>query len=155
MKVTADKVVEFHYSLLNAENEVLDNTRDGDPLPYLHGHRNIIPGLENALEGREEGEVFQITVHPDEGYGRRDNGLVQTIKRDVFGDVALEVGMHYQVEDDEGELQVVEVIELNDSEVTVDGNHPYAGHMLTFDIEVISVRDATEQELAQGRLNIA
>lgn len=155
MKISADKVVAFHYALLNADREVLDGTRDGDPLPYLHGHRNIIPGLEKALEGHEEGDKFDVTVHPDEGYGRRDNGLVQTIKRDVFGDTQLEVGMHYQVEDDEGELQLVQIIEINDNEITVDGNHPYAGHMLTFDIEVISVRDATETELAQGRLELS
>jgi len=154
MKISADTVVAFHYSLLTADKEVIDGTRDGEPLPYLHGHRNIIPGLEKALEGRESGEKFQVTVHPDDGYGRRDNGLVQTIKREVFGDVELEVGMHYQVEDDAGELQLVQITDINGDEITVDGNHPYAGHMLTFDIEVISVREATEAELAQGRLEL-
>jgi len=155
MKIGADKAVAFHYALLNADNEVLDGSRDGEPLPYLHGHKNIIPGLEKALEGHEVGDKFQAEIHPDEGYGRRDNGLVQTIKRDVFGDATLEVGMHYQVEDDEGELQLVQIIAIDENEITVDGNHPYAGHTLTFDIEVISVRDATDAELAQGRLDLS
>ncbi len=151
MKITADKVATFHYTLSNVKNEVLDSTHEAEPLPYLHGHRNIMPGLEKALEGKESGDQFQVTLHPDEGYGRRDPGLEQMIDRAVFGDAELEVGMHYQVEDDEGNLQLVLITDLNDKEVAVDGNHPYAGHTLTFDIEVVTVRDATADELAQGR----
>ncbi|MBY4678013.1 FKBP-type peptidyl-prolyl cis-trans isomerase [Marinobacterium arenosum] len=151
MKISADKVVAFHYTLSDAQQQVLDDSHDGEPLPYLHGHRNIIPGLENALEGREAGDSFRVEIHPDQGYGRRDNGLVQTIKRSEFGDAELAVGMHYQVQDEEGQQQLVEIVELSDDEVTVDGNHPLAGHTLTYDIEVVSVRDATTDELAQGR----
>lgn len=154
MNITADKVATFHFKLSNAKNEVLDSSHEAEPLPYLHGHNNIMPGLEKAMEGKAVGDQFSVTLHPDDGFGRRDPGLEQTIARSVFGDAELEVGMHYQVEDDEGNLQLVLITDINDKEVAVDGNHPYAGHTLTFDVEIITIRDASAEELEQGRIEL-
>ncbi|MCV6588957.1 MAG: peptidylprolyl isomerase [Marinobacterium sp.] len=151
MKISADKVVTFHYTLTNGEQQQLDSSYGAEPLPYLHGHHNIVPGLEKALEGLEAGEKLQVTVHPDEGYGRRDNGLVQTIRKADFGDAELEVGMHFEVEDDEGQQQLVQITAIEGDEVSVDGNHPLAGYMLTFDVEIMSVRNGRDEELAEGR----
>lgn len=154
MKITQDKVASFHYALIDRKKKVLDGSRGGDPLPYLHGHQNIVPGLEKALEGREAGDKFTVTVMPSEGYGERDEELVSIVDRSAFQGMELKVGMHCQVEDEDGELQLVTVVEFNDEDVAVDGNHPYAGKALTFDVEVIDVRDATEEELSAGRVNL-
>lgn len=154
MKITQDKVASFHYALIDRKKKVLDGSRGGDPLPYLHGHKNIVPGLEKALEGREVGDKFTVTVMPSEGYGERDEELVSIVDRSAFQGMELKVGMHCQVEDENGEQQLVTVVEFNDEEVAVDGNHPYAGKALTFDVEVVEVRDATEEELSAGRISL-
>lgn len=154
MKIAKDSVVLFHYALVDRKNKVLDGSRGGEPLPYLHGHSNIVPGLEKAMEGREEGESFKVTLMPSEAYGARDEDLVEIINRDAFdGLPELKVGMHCQVEDDNGELKLVTIVEFNDEEVAVDGNHPYAGKALTFDVEIVEVREASDDELAQGRVS--
>ncbi len=154
MKIAKDSVVLFHYALVDRKNKVLDGSRGGEPLPYLHGHSNIVPGLEKAMEGREEGESFKVTLMPSEAYGERDEDLVEIINRDAFdGLPELKVGMHCQVEDDNGELKLVTIVEFNDEEVAVDGNHPYAGKALTFDVEIVEVREASDDELAQGRVS--
>lgn len=156
MKIEKDKVVMFHYALVNAEGEVLDGSRGGQPLPYLHGHSNIVPGLEKALEGREVGDKFKVTLTPDEGYGQRDEEKVQLIDRKSFADFSeLEEGMVCQMEDDNGELQLVAITKIDAEEVTVDGNHPFAGIELNFDVEVMDIREATADELAAGRIEIA
>lgn len=153
MKVTANKVVAFHYSLVNAQGEVLDGSRGGEPLPYLHGHNNIVPGLESALEGREAGEHFKVTVSPEQGYGLRDESKVQLIDRASFaGFDQLEEGMVCQMEDENGELQLVGITKIDGEEVTVDANHPFAGVELNFDVEIIEVREPTTEELAEGRV---
>lgn len=153
MKVSQDSVVLFHYALVDRKNKVLDGSRGGAPLPYLHGHRNIVPGLEKAMEGREAGERFKVTLMPADAYGERDEELVEVMDRSAFeGFPELKVGMHCQVQDEAGEAHMVTIIELSDDEVAVDGNHPYAGKALTFDVEIIEVRAATEEELSQGRV---
>ncbi|MGB0466671.1 MAG: FKBP-type peptidyl-prolyl cis-trans isomerase [Pontibacterium sp.] len=154
MKITQDAVALFHYALVDRKNKVLDGSRGGAPLPYLHGHQNIVPGLEKAMEGREAGDKFKITLMPSEAYGERDEELVHVIDRVSFeGMGELKVGMHCQTEDEEGNPQLVTVLEFNDEEVAVDGNHPFAGKALTFDVEVMDVRPATEDELALGRVS--
>lgn len=152
MKIATDSVVLFHYALIDRKKKVLDGSRGGEPLPYLHGHRNIVPGLEKAMEGREAGDKFKVTLMPSEGYGERDEDLVEILNRSAFEGMELKAGMHCQVEDENGEMQLVTVVEFNDEEVAVDGNHPFAGKPLTFDVEIMEVREATEDELSQGRI---
>ncbi len=155
MKIEKGKVVAFHYALVNAEGEVLDGSRDGQPLPYLHGHNNIVPGLEAALDGREAGERFEVKVAPEQGYGLRDEEKVQVVDRESFAEFAdIEVGMVCQMEDESGELQFVAITQIDEEEVTVDANHPFAGLELNFDVEVMDVRDATEEELSAGRIEL-
>lgn len=153
MKIAKDKVVLFHYSLLNAQGEVLDSSRSGEPLPYIHGHKNIVPGLEAALTGHEQGDQLQVTVTPEQGYGLRDESKVQEVDRASFeGFSELEEGMLCQMEDEQGELQLVGVTKITEDAVTVDANHPFSGLELNFEVEVVKIREATEQELAQGRI---
>ncbi|WP_286236955.1 FKBP-type peptidyl-prolyl cis-trans isomerase [Neptuniibacter halophilus] len=155
MKVSENKVVLFHYALVNAEGEALDGSRAGEPLPYLHGHKNIVPGLEEAIDGREAGERFQVTLPPEKGYGLRDEDKVQLIDRASFAEFSeLEEGMVCQMEDDNGELQLVAVTKIDPEEVTVDANHPFAGMTLNFDVEIMEVREATAEELAAGRVEL-
>jgi len=154
MKIQNDVVVSFHYALIDRKKKVLDGSRGGEPLPYLHGHNNIVPGLEREMEGREAGEKFTVTLMPSDAYGERNEDLVQILDRESFAGMELKVGMHCQMEDDAGELQLVTVVEYNDEEVAVDGNHPYAGKALTFDVEIIDVREATADELSEGRVSL-
>ncbi|MGH1462985.1 MAG: FKBP-type peptidyl-prolyl cis-trans isomerase [Neptuniibacter sp.] len=155
MKIENNKAVLFHYALVNSAGEVLDGSRDGNPLPYLHGHSNIVPGLEAAMTGHETGDKFQAVVAPEQGYGLRDENKVSLVDREAFaGFTELEEGMVCQMEDENGELQIVGITKIADDEVTVDANHPFAGIELNFDIEVMEVRDATEAELAAGRIEL-
>lgn len=155
MKVSENKVVLFHYALVNSAGEVLDGSRGGNPLPYLHGHKNIVPGLESAMTGHEEGDKFEVIVPPEQGYGERDEEKVQSIDRKAFADFTeLEEGMVCQMEDDNGELQLVGITKIADDEVTIDANHPFAGIELKFDVEIMEVRDATAEELKAGHIEL-
>ncbi len=156
MQIADNCVVLFHYSLVNEQGEVIEGSRGGEPLPYLHGHHNIVPGLEKALTGRAEGDQFRVQLQPEEGYGPRNEEQVYVVDRDSFaGFDTLEAGMLCQMENPEGQPEYVTVVEINDDEVTVDGNHPFAGQVLNFDVEVVAVREATESELAAGRIEPA
>lgn len=155
MKVSENKVVLFHYALVNSTGEVLDGSRGGNPLPYLHGHKNIVPGLEAAMDGREVGDKFEVVVPPEQGYGQRDEAKVQVIDRQAFADFTeLEEGMVCQMEDDNGELQLVGITKIEGEDVTVDANHPFAGIELKFDVEIMEVRDATAEELSAGHVEL-
>jgi FKBP-type peptidyl-prolyl cis-trans isomerase SlyD len=150
MSIDKNNVVSFHYTLKNGQGEVIESSADQDPLEYLHGHRNIIPGLERELTGKSVGEKFTATIKPENAYGNYDEGLLQTLSRDEFEGVdQLQIGMQFEVEDDDG-IGLVTVTEINDDEVTIDGNHPLAGEILQFDIEVLEIRDATSEELTHG-----
>lgn len=155
MKVSENKVVLFHYALVNSAGEVLDGSRGGNPLPYLHGHKNIVPGLEAAMDSREVGDKFEVVVPPEQGYGERDEAKVQVIDRQAFADFTeLEEGMVCQMEDDNGELQLVGITKIEGEDVTVDANHPFAGIELKFDVEIMEVRDATAEELSAGHVEL-
>ncbi|EAR59795.1 FKBP-type peptidyl-prolyl cis-trans isomerase [Neptuniibacter caesariensis] len=155
MKVSENKVVLFHYALVNSAGEVLDGSRGGNPLPYLHGHKNIVPGLEAAMDSREVGDKFEVVVPPEQGYGQRDEAKVQVIDSQAFADFTeLEEGMVCQMEDDNGELQLVGITKIEGEDVTVDANHPFAGIELKFDVEIMEVRDATAEELSAGHVEL-
>jgi FKBP-type peptidyl-prolyl cis-trans isomerase SlyD len=153
MKIAHEKVVSIHYTLTNKEGTVLDSSSGSDPLAYLHGFGTIIPGLENALEGKATGDKLSVTVEPEQGYGARDERLVQAVPRSAFKGVEeLSPGMQFQAQGPQGTRLVV-VTQVADDEVTVDANHPLAGQTLHFDVEVSEVRDATAEELEHGHVH--
>lgn len=153
MHVAKDKVVSIDYTLTDAQGAVLDTSKGRAPLAYLHGAGNIIPGLEKALEGKQAGEHVNVQVPAAEAYGERDESLSQEVPKDMFQGVDhVEPGMRFQAQTSAG-VQVVTVTEVADDTVTVDGNHPLAGKQLTFDVDVVEVRDATDEELTHGHVH--
>lgn len=153
MEISARKVVSIHYTLTDTDGEVLDTSRDNEPLAYIHGMGNLIPGLESALDGKKAGDRLTVTVKPEDGYGVHDENRVQRVPRSAFTGVdTIEPGMQFHAETTEG-LQTVTVIEANDDMVMIDGNHPMAGITLNFDVEVTDVRQASEEELDHGHVH--
>jgi FKBP-type peptidyl-prolyl cis-trans isomerase SlyD len=154
MVVAADKVVLIHYTLKNDAGAVLDSSADGDPLAYIHGHGNLVPGLERELEGKPVGEKLNVKIAPADGYGERDQKLIQRVPRRSFGSVSnLKTGMQFQAQTSDGHTRVVTVTGIQGDMVTVDGNHPLAGEHLNFEVEIREIRDATEEELAHGHVH--
>ncbi|MFW6050386.1 MAG: FKBP-type peptidyl-prolyl cis-trans isomerase [Myxococcota bacterium] len=151
--VSAGKVVTIHYQLTVTDGQLIDKSGD-EPLAYLHGEGNIVPGLEKQLEGRAEGEKFRATVSPDEGYGQRIPGGPRAVPRDAFPDgVDVEPGMQFATQTQEGEVLPLWVVDVQGDEVYIDPNHPLAGETLHFDIEVVGVRDATAEERSHGHVH--
>ncbi len=152
--VAADKVVLMHYTLTNDAGEVLDTSRDGEPLPYLHGHANIVPGLEAALEGKAAGEKVQVAVPPEEGYGPLQDIPAQPVDRGAFpAELEIIPGMQFFAEGPDGSPIPVWVESVEDGNVLITGNHPLAGVTLNFDVEIVSVRDASDDEIAHGHVH--
>lgn len=153
MQAQRDNVVSIHYVLRDTEGEVIDQSAEGQPLSYLHGHENIVPGLEKAIEGHGEGDEVRATVEPDEGYGPYREELVQKVSRDAFQGVdELAPGMSFRAESDAGPM-IVTIKEVEGEEVTVDGNHVLAGQTLDFSVSVSDVRQATETEIEHGHVH--
>ncbi len=149
-KITANKVVSLSYTLRDDDGEVIDQSQDGSPLLYLHGAQNIVPGLEEQLEGVAEGESVKATVSPEKGYGPRI-GESQEVPRNLFpADAELAAGMQVVAHDDEGRQIPFFVAGITEETITVDPNHPLAGETLHFEVTVDSLRDATEEEIAHG-----
>ena len=149
MKVAADHVVQIEYTLTNAEGEVLDQS-NGQPLAYLHGHHNLIPGLEAELADKEMGAKFTTTIAAAEAYGEIEPMLIQQVPRDLFEGVdTLEVGMRFEAQSDQG-MQSVVIKAIDGDMIMVDANHPLAGQDLTFEIEIMNIRTATAEELDHG-----
>lgn len=149
MQVAKDKVVSIHYTLKNSEGQVLDSSANREPLNYLHGRGNLIKGMENGLEGKKEGDKFDLKVSPQDGYGVRKDNMIQQVPMKAFGEQKVEQGMQFQT--DKG--QTVTVTEVGADAVTVDGNHPLAGVELNFDVEVLEVRSATDSEMEHGHVH--
>ena len=150
MQIAESKVVYIHYTLTNATGELLDKSQDAEPLGYIHGAGNIIPGLEDALAGMAAGDECEVRVEPEQGYGLRDESLVQDVPHGAFEGVEnIEPGMRFQAESDQG-MRVIEVMAIEGDVVTVDGNHPLAGETLSFKVKVERVRDASAEELDHG-----
>jgi FKBP-type peptidyl-prolyl cis-trans isomerase SlyD len=153
MSIAQDQVVSIQYTLRNEAGEVLDSSADGEPLTYLHGHGNLIAGLERELTGRNSGDKLQVKIAPAEGYGEYDAGLVQRVPRRALKGVAhVHVGMRLQAQTEHG-ARAVTVTQLTGDLVTLDGNHPLAGQHLNFEVEVGEVRAATAEELAHGHVH--
>lgn len=153
MQIANDVVVSIEYTLTDDQGNVIDSSVGGEPLAYLHGAGNIIPGLEEALEGKAVGDSFKVTVQPSEGYGEKDEGLLQVVPRSMFRGVdQIEPGMQFHAQTDYG-MQVITVAKVEGDNVTVDGNHPLAGQNLNFDVKVLEVRAATAEELEHGHVH--
>ena len=153
MEISKHKAVAIDYTLTNDSGEVLDSSKGQEPLSYLHGAGNLIPGLEDALEGKNAGDELKVTVSPEEAYGQRIDELIQKVPRDRFeGAEELQVGMRFHASSDHGET-LVTITDVSDDEVTVDGNHPLAGLTLHFDVKVVDVRDASEEEVEHGHIH--
>ncbi|MBE0489244.1 MAG: peptidylprolyl isomerase [Halomonas sp.] len=151
MTIAPQRVVTLHYVLTDtAAGEVLDDSRARQqPLEYLHGHHNIVEGLERALDGLQEGADLSVTLMPAEAYGLRNEALVREVGRGAFPVDDLSPGMRFQTPGEAGP-QVVTVLEVRDDSVLIDTNHPLAGRTLRYRLEVLEVRDATRAELAKG-----
>lgn len=153
MQASRDKIVTMHYTLTADDGNVLDSSSGGEPLSYLHGHGNIVPGLENALEGAETGFKSRVTVEPEDGYGARREEMVIAAPRDQF-DPAMDLKPGLQVVANGPQGQIIFTVrEVGDEEVTLDGNHPLAGQRLHFDVEVTDVRAASAEELSHGHVH--
>lgn len=153
MKITKDKVVSFDYTLKNDAGAELDSSRDAEPMAYLHGAGNIIPGLEQAMEGKAAGDEFQVSIESADAYGDFEDELTQVVPRNMFEGVdEIQVGMQFQAQTSEG-MQVVRIAAVEGDNVTIDANHPLAGERLHFDINVKEVREATGEELEHGHVH--
>ena len=153
MKIEKNVVVSVAYQVKLEDGVVVDQSTAEAPLDYLHGHNNLITGLEKELEGKVAGDKFSATVTPEDAYGEHNDALVQRVPADVFQGVEqIEVGMRFLADTDQGPIPV-EVTEVDGEEVVVDGNHMLAGQTLTFDVEVVAVREATEEEVQHGHVH--
>ena len=149
------KVVSLSYQLKNSKGEELDSADKRDPFTYLHGSSQIVPGLENALETLKIGDKKKVTVSPDEGYGEIDPHLKLSLERSLFPtDMPLKPGIQFEASlgEDDGDA-VFTIQSVEGDKVMVDGNHPLAGETLHFDVEVLEVREATEEELSHGHVH--
>ncbi|AKS41876.1 FKBP-type peptidyl-prolyl cis-trans isomerase [Wenzhouxiangella marina] len=150
MQISNNSVVAIEYTLTGDDGQVIDTSEGREPLVYLHGHNNIIPGLEKAMEGKEAGAELDVQVPPEEGYGQYRQELVQDVPRSAFdGQAKVEPGMSFRAESNAGPMTVL-VREVKEDTVTIDGNHMLAGKVLNFKVEIKSVRPATEEEISQG-----
>ena len=149
MKITKHAVVAIHYTLKDNSGKVLDSSMGHEPLYYLHGEGNLIPGMEEGLEGQEKGKKLQLIITPEKGYGVRDEKLIQKLPRSAFGGEKVEKGMQFQANN--GGTVTVTAVSLD--QVTVDANHPLAGVELNFAVEVVEVRSATADEIAHGHVH--
>lgn len=154
MQIADNSVVSIDYTLRNDEGVVLDSSEGAQPLVYLHGAANIIPGLERALAGKLAGDSLEVSVEPEEAYGEYLAELVATLGRSMFEGVDdLQVGMQFHASAPDGGMQIVTIRDIDGDDVTVDGNHPLAGQRLHFQVKVINVRPASEEEIDHGHVH--
>jgi FKBP-type peptidyl-prolyl cis-trans isomerase SlyD len=153
MQIEENKVVKIEYTVKTEEGVLVDTSEGNEPLAYLHGHKNIIPGLESALVGKAIEDELSVTVTPDEAYGERHEQLIKEVPMQAFQGVdKVEPGMQFNAESPQGP-QLITVTKVEGDTVTVDGNHPLAGVTLNFDVKVVEVRDASEEELSHGHVH--
>jgi FKBP-type peptidyl-prolyl cis-trans isomerase SlyD len=153
VEIAADRVVTIHYTLKDDKGTVLDSSAGGEPLAYIQGHGNLVAGLEKALEGKQDGNTLAVVIPPEEGYGERDEKLIQRVpKRSLQGSGEIKKGMQFQARTDDG-MRLFTVTGVIGDMVSLDGNHPLADQTLHFDVEVVSVREATSEELEHGHVH--
>jgi FKBP-type peptidyl-prolyl cis-trans isomerase SlyD len=153
MQVAENTAVSIHYTLTNDNGDVIDSSIGREELIYLHGSGNIISGLEKALYGKTVGEKFNIRIEAQDAYGEFTDEMIQVISRSMFEGIDnIEVGMQFHADVSYG-TGIVTVTEIDGDKVTIDGNHPLAGQALTFDVEVVDIRPATQEEMAHGHIH--
>ena len=152
MKIEKDRVVRFHYTVSEQGSDSLETSKDREPLAILAGHGNIIPGLEQAMEGREAGEAFSVDVAAADAYGERRDNLTQRVPKKHFGDQRLVPGMQVVLNTNFGP-RAVTIHKVGMSVVDVDLNHPMAGRTLDFDVELLEVREATPEEIGHRHVH--
>ncbi|WP_394129738.1 peptidylprolyl isomerase [Shewanella maritima] len=153
MKITKHSAVTIHYKLSNQQGELIESSFEAEPMLYLHGSENIIPGLETALEGKTVGDKLDVEVEAEQGYGPYHDGLKQEVPVAAFGDIQdIVPGMRFIAETEMGQ-RPVQVTEVKDDSIVVDGNHPLAGQTLHFNVEVVEVREASADEVAHGHIH--
>ncbi len=153
MKISDGKAVQIDYTLRNDAGEVLDSSEGRQPLAYLHGAGNIIPGLEAALEGKGAGDTLSVSIPPADGYGERDETMMMTVLLSQFPDPSqARLGAQFNVQTDQG-VHLATVTAVTAGGVTLDLNHPLAGETLHFDVAVVDVKEASEEERAHGHVH--
>lgn len=152
MQISQNTVVTMHFTVSSEDGVQIDSSRNAEPMVFLQGSHYLIQGLEDALEGKSAGDKFEIDVPPELAYGERMDELVQMVPKTMFEGMELEVGMQFRATTDDGEQSVI-VIDITDDEVVVDGNHPLSGLTLNFDVEILDVRAATEDEIEHGHVH--
>jgi len=153
MKISKNSVVVMHYAVSDTEGTLIDSSYDHQPMTIIQGTGYVMPGLEEALIDHQTGDKFEVTIACEQAYGERHDEYVQTVPKEILQGVEdLAVGTQLRATTDDGEQTVI-VIDINDKEVTVDGNHPLSGIDLSFDVEILDVREATEEELAHGHIH--
>lgn len=153
MQIAANKVATIAYTLKDSDGTLIDQADKNSPFAFIQGIGNIIPGLETALEGKTAGDNINVTIEPANGYGERDDSMLQTMSKDMFEGVdEVTPGMQFHAQTAQG-MSVVTVTQVEGDNVTIDGNHPLAGVTLNFDVDVIEVRDASEEELDHGHVH--
>lgn len=156
MPVAKDKVVGVIYTLTDDQGNVLDSNKGQEALEFIHGHGMMIPGFEKALEGATEGQTVAFSVTPEEGYGEANEDFVIEVPRTAFPENEdIQVGWQVTGTTPDGHMQPFRVLEVSEEKIKLDGNHPLAGQNLNFEVEVVSLRDATEQELSHGHVHAA
>ncbi len=154
MDIIENSVVSMHYSLTDDQAQLIDSSQGKDPLAFIYGKGMIIPGLERELAGKAAGDKLEVTVKPEDGYGLYNEQLVGEVDKKHFPeDMELQAGMPVQAENTDGSIQVLMVAEVKEDSVVLDGNHPLAGKVLNFEIEIVSVREATPEELDHGHVH--
>jgi FKBP-type peptidyl-prolyl cis-trans isomerase SlyD len=153
MGICKDKVVAIDYKLTGEQGQVLDTSEGRQPLSYIHGAGNLIPGLEQALEGKESGDKLNVSLPPEQAYGDRDEKLVQAVPRSAFeGAPELKPGMQFQANTNLGP-RLLTIVDVAPEQITVDANHPLAGMPLNFDVTIRDVREATNEEISHGHVH--
>ena len=152
MQIAPNTVVTMTYTLTNAEGQVLDQVDASHPFVYMQGAHNIIPGLEQALAGKQAGDTAVVTVQPEDAYGEYNEQLTQQVPRQMFGNVPedqLVVGAQFQAQTNGG-VEIITIADVDGDMITIDANHPLAGETLTFDVRILDVRAATPEEIEHG-----
>jgi FKBP-type peptidyl-prolyl cis-trans isomerase SlyD len=154
MTISQHKVVSIHYKVVDADSaEMIDTSEGGEPMTYLHGARNIIPGLEQALEGKSVGDEIEVTIAPADAYGEYSDDRIQKVPIEAFEQMEkVEPGMMVTAQSEQGQINLM-VTEVDEATVTVDANHPLAGKSLKFDVRVEQIRDASDEEIAHGHVH--
>lgn len=150
MNIQDNTVVQLHYDLLDENGELIESSREGEPMAYLHGASNIVPGLEKALAGKAVGDSLDVTISPEEGYGERQEDMVQRLPAKYLKHAGkLKPGMQVPLQTEEGPRWVT-VVKVGLKSVDVDANHPFAGKTLTFKVDIIDIREASDEEKNHG-----